>query len=115
MKSIILLSLCLASISLNAQTTLTGIWNTGNENTRVEITEINGTFIGTLVSSDNEDARIGRQLLKDVKADGEGWKGKLYAPRQGEWYDATLTMDGERLLITVGSGFRSKTVKWRKE
>lgn len=115
MKPIILIFLMLAAGSLHSQTTLAGIYNTGNENSKIEIAEVDGVFSGTLISSDNENARIGTQLLKDVKPDGDGWKGTMYAPRKQEWYDATLEMAGDVLEITVGSGFLSKTVEWKRE
>lgn len=116
MKSITsLFLLLLTALSVSAQTAPTGVWNTGKENSKVEVMAVDGGFIGTLISSDNENARIGTQLLKDVKPDGNGWKGSLFSPRRGEWYDATLEMDGEVLVITIGSGFLSKTVKWKRE
>lgn len=115
MKGNLCLLLLLSFGSLQAQSTLAGIWNTGQENSRVEITAVDGGYFGTLISSDNENARIGTQLLKDVKPDGNGWKGTLYAPRRQAWYDATLEVEGDVLEITIGSGLLSKTVTWRRE
>ena len=111
----ILFSLFLSIISLHAQTAPTGVWNTGTDNTKIEIAEADGSYVGTLISSDNEKAKVGKQLLKDIELDGETWKGKLYAPKKGKWIDAVLEEKGEELLITVGSGFMSKTLEWKKE
>ena len=105
----------MAAGSLHSQTTLAGICNTGNENSKIEITEVDGVFSGTLISSDNENAPIGTQLLTDMKPNDDGWKGKLYAPRRGEWYDALLEVEGNVLEITIGSGFLSKTVEWTRD
>ncbi len=103
------------AISMQAQTSLEGIWNTGEDNTKIEITEENEVYGGKIVSSDNAKAKIGNQLLKDVKfVDGE-WKGKLYGVKKGKWFDAVLKEEGEQLLITVKGGIASKTLEWKKE
>ena len=112
----VFISLCLllSALSLSAQDTLTGIWNTGQENTKIEITEADGVFTGAIHSSDNEKAKIGAQLLKEVKPSGEAWKGKLYSAKRGKWYNAELKPEGNKLLVTVKAGFMSKTIEWTK-
>ena len=80
----------LAIIGLNAQTSPIGVWNTGTDDTKVEIAEADGSYVGSIVSSGNSKVKIGKQLLKDIKVDGKGWKGKLYAPKKGKWFDAVL-------------------------
>jgi len=107
--------LLLSAIGLHAQTTPLGIWNTGTDNALVEVKEVEGRYVGTLISSDNPEAKIGKVLLKDLKPAGKGWKGKMFAPKRGEWFDATLKPKGDVIAITVGSGFRSKTLEWTKE
>jgi uncharacterized protein (DUF2147 family) len=111
----VIFALLLSVASLSAQMAPTGVWNTGTDNSQVEITEAEGHYVGTLIASDNAKAKIGKQLLKDLKPDGEAWKGKLFAPKKGQWFDATLKEKGNLLLITVGSGFMSKTIEWTKE
>ncbi len=106
--------LLLSVASLSAQTSPAGVWNTGSDNTKVEITEVDGSYVAQLISSDNADAKIGKQLMKGIKLDGKEWKGQIYAPKKGEWMDATLTPKGDLLEIKVGSGFMSKTLKWKK-
>jgi len=116
MKIIASLFFLLVSItSLSAQTAPTGVWNTGSNNTKVEITEVEGSYIGKILSSDNTDAKIGKQLLKGISFDGKAWKGKIFAPKKGEWMDATLTPKEDVLEIKVGSGFMSKTIEWARE
>ncbi len=110
-----MLFLLLVGASLHAQTTLTGVWNTGTDNSQVEITEVDGRYVGTLIASDSPDANIGNVLLKDLEPSGKGWTGKMFAPKRGEWYDAKLQSKGDLLLITVGSGFMKKTLEWTKE
>ncbi|MDP5171916.1 MAG: DUF2147 domain-containing protein, partial [Bacteroidia bacterium] len=86
--SIFVLLLSLAG--LQAQTAPIGVWNTGEDNTLVEITKVGGSYVGKLISSNNSDAKIGSLLLKDIKSVGGDWKGQLYAPKRGTWYEATV-------------------------
>lgn len=110
----VLCAFLLSIISLQAQKAPTGVWNTGSDNSQIEITEVDGSYVGTLISSDNAKAKIGKQLIKDLESDGKTWKGKLFAPKKGKWLDATIQEKGNQLLITVGSGFMSKTLEWNK-
>lgn len=115
MKIAITFCFLLSALSMSAQQSLTGIYNTGKDNTKIEMTEENGVYEGRIVSSDNANAKIGNQLIKDVKyVDGE-WKGKMFAPKKKKWFDAVLKEKDNQLLVTVGSGWRSKTLEWTKE
>lgn len=105
----------LSTLTMNAQQAPTGIWNTGKDNTKIEIAEVNGVYEGKIVASDNAKAKIGKLLIKGVQlVDGE-WKGKLFAPKRGEWMDAVLKEKGNQLLITVKAGWMSKTIEWAKD
>ncbi len=115
MKKLAILTLVLfTTISMNAQS-LAGIWNTGEENTKIEITEDNGVVSGKILSSDNAKAKIGKQIIKDVKFSNGEWKGQLYAAKKGKWYDAVLKENGSQLDITIKVGWMSKTITWKKE
>ena len=98
---------------MNAQS-ITGVWNTGEDNTKIEITEDNGTLSGKIHSSDNAKANIGNQILKDVKSKNGTWEGKMYAAKKGEWYDAVLKENGNQLDITIKVGWITKTLAWTK-
>ena len=115
MKQIaIIFSILFSFTTMNAQS-LAGVWNTGDENTKIEITEDDGIVKGKILSSDNAEAKIGNQILKDFKFNKGEWKGKLYAAKKGEWYDAVLKENGGQLDITVKVGWMSKTVHWKKD
>ncbi len=73
-----------ATFSMNAQEALTGVWNTGVDNTKIEITEDTGVFKGEILSSDNAKAKIGNQIIKDVKLRNGEYKGQIYAAKKGE-------------------------------
>ena len=110
----ILIIILFTTISINAQS-LAGIWNTGEDNTKIEITEDNGVVNSKILSSDNAKANIGNQILKDVKSSNGAWKGQLYAAKKGKWYDAVLKEKDNQLAITIKVGFMTKTIDWTKE
>lgn len=100
---------------MNAQQSINGIWNTGQENTKIEIKLENGMYNGKIISSDNAKAKKGTIILKDVKSIKGEWKGKLYSLKKKDWFDAILQLNGSVIVVTVKSGWGSKTVKWTKE
>ena len=115
MRIVVMCFLLISSLSMSAQQSIAGTWNTGKENTKIEITEVDGLYQGKIISSDNEQAKIGKLLLKDIKSVRKGYKGKLFAAKKGEWMDAELKEKDNKLSITVSAGFMSKTVEWFKE
>ena len=115
MKTVFTFCILCSVLTMHAQQSLAGIWNMGKDNTKIEITEENGVSEGKIVSSDNAKAKIGNQLLKDVKSVGGEWKGKLYSPKKNKWFNAVLEEKGNQLLVTVKAGFMSKTLEWKKE
>ena len=88
MKIVIVCCMLFSTLSMHAQ--LVGTWNTGNDNTKIEITEVNGAYEGEIVSSNNAKAPIGSKLLKEVQLVNGEWKGKLFAAKKGEWMDTLL-------------------------
>ncbi|AZQ60789.1 DUF2147 domain-containing protein [Flammeovirga pectinis] len=114
MKNLILIMLTLCSLSAMGQSKLNGIWNTGDENTKIEISESNGELVGNIKSSDNTKAKVGTPMLKDFVKEGTNWKAKIYAAKKQKWYDATVTPKGDVLKIEISVGFLSKTLEWKR-
>lgn len=115
LRSVFLVTmLSLFSITVFSQTDISGKWNTGDQNTIVEIVQQNGVYIGKMISSDNPNVKLGKVILKDVKPQKAYWTGKIYAPRRGEWYDATISTRGNILKLEMSVGFFSKTIEWTK-
>ncbi len=110
----VLFVLLFGAISMNAQSSLSGIWNTGQENTKIEIKTENGIYIGKIISSDNPNVKKETHILKEVKSESGKWKGKLYSLKKKKWFDAVLELKGSKLMVTVKSGWTSKTVEWTK-
>lgn len=93
---------------------ISGFWNTGRENTIIEINEENGKYVGKIKSSDNEKVTIGKVILKDLKKQNEKWIGKLFVVKRQEWYDVEITPNGTKLDLIVSAGFWENKVQWSK-
>lgn len=114
MKNLILIIITLTSFSAFSQTELVGEWNTGEDNTIIEILTPKNQAIGKVKSSDNPKAEIGKTMLKDIKKKGNNWTGKIYAAKREQWYDVTITSKGNTLELAISVGFFSKTLEWKK-
>ncbi len=115
MKSILIAVLIsFSGITLSAQSNLTGIWNTGNHDTMIKIEKSDDFFCGKIISSGNENAKPGTLIMKNVALKKGKWQGEMYSPQRGEWYDANIVPENNKLIITVSVGFFSKTVEWTK-
>jgi uncharacterized protein (DUF2147 family) len=99
----------------SAQQLLEGLWKTGNEETLIEISYSNEQLIGKIKSSNNEQAEIGKIILKDLQSEGNKWVGKIYAVKRKEWYSVKIVPQKEKLDLKIGSGIFSKTLEWKRE
>ena len=105
----------LLTLSLSSQEMTAGIWLTGEENTKIETYQKDGTWYGKIVSSDNLKAKIGRDILIGFKKEKEHWVGKLYASKRDKILDAIINPKKEELNIIVSAGFFKKKLTWPKE
>ena len=113
-KTLLVLTISLFSMSSFTQSELTGQWTIGEQNTVVNLEQHNRVYSGKIVSSDNPKVKIGTVLVKELKQTKGSWKGKVYSPKQKEWYDAEFTKKENKLNIEISVGFFSKTVEWTK-
>lgn len=116
MKHLIALSLVITmAFSLSAQTNLTGVWNTGEQNTKVKLYKNkSGVIYGKILSSDNPKVKIGKILVKEVKLKKGKWVGKIYSPKQGKWYNAQFIPSKSTLKIKISAGWMTKTMEWKR-
>lgn len=110
MVSIFLLS----SISLMAQESIIGYWNTGQENTVIEIKEVDSKIEGRIFTSDNSKAPTGKLILKDIYRDEDLVKGKLYSPKRDRWFDASFSPKSNDMEVTITAGWVERKVNWKK-
>ena len=99
----------------SAQQSLEGLWKTGIEETLIKIFYSNEQLIGKIKSSNNEQAEIGKIILKDLQSEGNKWVGKIYAVKRKEWYSVKIVPQKEKLDLKIGSGIFSKTLEWKRE
>ena len=114
MKYTLLIAFTILSYCASGQSNITGTWDTGEDNTVIEIIEIDGKPTGKIKASDNPKAKIGKIILKEVKKTGRIWNGKIYAAKRQKWYDAEITHKGDVLEIEISVGFFKKTLEWKK-
>jgi hypothetical protein len=98
--------------TLSAQEPMEGTWQTGKDNTTIEIINLKGEWLGQIKGSDNSKALTGTPMIKRLKKQGKGYVGQLYVIRYGRWVDAFFEPKDNSLFVTVSSGFRSKTLEW---
>lgn len=98
----------------NTQESIEGIWDSGTENTKIEISQNNGEWVGKIISSDNEKATIGKVILKDLKKQNEIWKGELFVVKRQKWTDVEIVPNGTKLDLIVSAGPSSRKVQWSK-
>lgn len=116
MKAVLVFCALFSFITLNTKPSFLGIWDIGNNNTKVEIMENSGVYSGKIISSDNSKIKVGTPFLKDIKLEDGEWKGQLYNIKKGKWYDIVLEeKEGKKLLVTVDAGFVSKILEWTKQ
>jgi len=91
-----------------------GFWKNSEEPGWIEIKLDEG--VGTVVRNDNYPERVGRQILRDLRADESEenlWHGQVYAERLGEYRDADISLpEPGRMEFRVKVGFISRTVEW---
>jgi hypothetical protein len=114
MKNLVLIIITFCSFIIFGQADIFGVWDTGDENTKIELSESNGLITGKIKSSDNKKAKIGRVILKDLQKNGSKWMGKIYAARRGEWHDVEITPKEDVLQLKISAGLFSKSLEWKK-
>ncbi len=116
MKQIIITILMLFSmVSIKAQQSIEGLWDTGQENSKIEIKEVDGVLQGFLFSSDNVNAPLGKVMIKELQKDGNNYKGKLYSIKRKQWLEAMFIRQKEELIITISVAWQTKTLTWKKQ
>lgn len=138
LKLVLLLSLIMASFSLNAQTVL-GKWKTFDDETKqaksiVEITERGGKIYGKVIQilnpakkdmkctscsgADKGKPVLGLEILKGLSKDGDSYNGgKILDPSNGKEYKCTISLDGKKKLKVrgyVGISAFGRTQVWEK-
>jgi uncharacterized protein (DUF2147 family) len=73
---------------------------------------------GPAVDANNPDPKlktrplVGMPILTGLMPSGDGWKGKIYDPKKGKTYSATVTRDGAKLKIQACVAVFCQTIAW---
>lgn len=110
-----LIILLLTSTSLMAQNPILGQWHTGQEQTIIEIIEVEGKIEGRIIESSNAKVPIGRCILTGVYSHPEGVKGKLYSLRKNKWFEASFFPSTNQMEITINAGLAKRAVNWKRK
>ncbi len=111
---VLFFSLVFAPTLAQAGSPVEGRWHTKDAEATIEINVRDGVLTGTLEAATDERAKIGTVILRDFVRDGDGWKGKMRAPKKGRTVDAYLTVKNGKLVIKVSAGLRTKTLTWTR-
>ena len=89
-----------------------GVWQTASRNLEIAIVPCGQALCGDVVrvlanntmmaqgKSAAAPARVGLRILSDLRADGTGWRGKIYNRENGRTYDCTVrVVSGQRLEV----------------
>jgi hypothetical protein len=104
----------LLAVPLASAGDINGFWKHADEPGWIEIRLDEGK--GTVVRNDKYPERVGREIVKDAVADeaeGNLWRGQVYAERLGEYKDAEISLpEPDRMRFKVKVGFMSRSVEW---
>lgn len=92
---------------------ISGFWKHTEEPGWIEVRLDEGK--ATVVRNDKFPERVGREILKDLRADDAEkglWRGQVYAEKLGEYKDAKVTLvEPGRMEIKVKVGFMRRTIE----
>ena len=93
---------------------ISGFWKHADEPGWIEINLEEGR--GMVVRNDKFPERVGREIVRGLKADGSEdnlWLGQVYAEKLGEYKEAEISLPKpDRMEFKVKVGFMSRTVEW---
>lgn len=109
-----LLFLIVISFSLSAQEDVKGKWQTGDDNTVVEIYQKDGAVFGKIISSDNAKATINLDVMKNFICKDGQWNGEIYSLKKKKTYPAAFTLTANVMDIVVDAGITTKEIRWQR-
>ena len=93
---------------------INGFWKHPDAPAWIEISLEEGK--GTVVRNDKFPERVGREFIKDLRADDSEenlWRGQVYAEKLGEYKKAEISLpEPGRMEFKVKVGFISRTIEW---
>ena len=97
-----------------SENNIKGKWNTGVENTIIEIYKTSNGFQGKVISTDKTEIKKNQVVLRNITQKGGVWKGEFYIPTFGMWLDTKLQPRPKEMEVTVYTWLMSKTKTWKR-
>lgn len=111
MKQVLVFLVLIVSSKIFGQNEIVGKWNTGKENSIVEIYEDSGALFGKIISSDQPGV-VGKINLRNLENKGDHWEGELFVFKRRSWYDVSIHEENDTLYLIISVGFFEKEVQW---
>lgn len=93
---------------------INGVWKHPEAPAWIEISLDEGK--GTVVRNDKFPERVGREVVKSIKADDSEenlWHGQVYAEKLGEYKKAEISLpEPGRMEFKIKVGLMSRTIEW---
>jgi len=115
MKILIVCCFLISHQIVCGQTGIEGRWNTGKENTIIQITKVNDQWEGRTVSSDEKRLKLDLLVMRNLEKKNGHWKGEFYIFRIKKWANITLMPEEDELEVKVSYGLMSKQLTWQRE
>jgi uncharacterized protein (DUF2147 family) len=114
---LVALSLPVALFAQSLPDRIIGKWKNPTGEKTMEIYKKNELFYGKIVEDADRELPLGLMILKDFKfvPDDNRWEGTVFVPKQTKDFTGKLSLkDKNTLVITVTSGFFSRSKEWSK-
>ena len=93
---------------------ISGLWKHPEAPAWIEISLEEGK--GTVIRNDRFPERVGREIVKNLRADDSEdklWLGEIYAERLGEYREAEISLpEPGRMEFKIKVGLMSRTIEW---
>ncbi len=111
----LIISIIFSTLALSGQKSILGKWDTGVDNTIVEIKMVGDEIQGLVLSSSNAKAATGKVILDDIKQVKDKFQGKLYVTKKDRWVDTEMIPSDGMLSIIISAGWQKKTLEWKRK
>ncbi len=101
--------------NVEGQSMTEGVWLTGTDGSKIATYQKGGKWFGKLIASNNKNAPIGIDVLRNFTLEDGQWSGEVYSIKREQLADATIKPSQAKLVIEVSIAFFSKTLEWSSE
>lgn len=93
---------------------LEGLWRVDDQPAWVLIEAQSEGLQGRVVRHDARSDAVNRIVMRDIEAEGSGYRGMVWAEQLGEFRKARISVEEDTLTIRVKVAFFTKTAVWSR-